>query len=143
MGETNGVLSGQPAEFLEEELKWYNWHAGFNRFIYYSLRIVTLVGGALIAPLTQLHDFAGAVTALGIIITVVEGSQQLFKFHDNWTRYRTACEALRHEKILLAGNAAPYNGTDKQAQLAQRITMIMSVENGKWQNAEILPPKQP
>jgi len=132
-----------PLQFLSEEIKWYETHATTQRALYLSFRVFTLLFGALVAPLTQL-GFPLIVTILGIAITVVEGAQQLFQFHDNWTRYRTACEALRHEKILLSGSAAPYDGSDDQkiAQLAQHIALIMSAENGKWQTAQI-PPRAP
>ncbi len=41
--------------------------------------------------------------AIGALVAVIEGAQQLYKFQENWISYRSTCEALRHERYLYLG----------------------------------------
>jgi len=73
------------------------------------------------------------VGALGVVIAVAEGIQQLNQHHVNWTSYRSTCEALKYEKYLYLAKAAPYAGAiDPHALLAERVESLMSQETAKW-----------
>ena len=49
-------------------------------------------------PATQTYVWLTTAGALGVLVVVFEGAQQLNQFHHNWVTYRGTCEALRHEK---------------------------------------------
>jgi hypothetical protein len=70
---------------------------------------------------------------LGVLIVVVEGLQQLNQFHQNWTTYRSTCEALKHEKYLWIATAGPYAASENPSVLlAERIEAIIAQEHTKW-----------
>jgi hypothetical protein len=79
---------------------------------------------------------------LGGTIVVVEGLQQLFKFHDSWLGYRSACEDLQRERYLFASRAGPYRGSpDPEPLLAERVESVMSREHDAWRQAHMEPEK--
>jgi len=74
---------------------------------------------------------------LGVMVVVLEGFQMLFQFHDNWIRYRSTCEQLKHEKYLFLGKAGPYLEADNpHALLAERVESLVSQEHAKWISAQ-------
>ena len=76
---------------------------------------------------------AAVAGALGAVIVVLEGLQQLFQFQQNWISYRTTAEALKHEKFLYLASAGPYREADSpDATLAERVESLVSQETGAW-----------
>jgi hypothetical protein len=74
--------------------------------------------------------------ALGSLVVVVEGFQQLNQYQQNWTTYRSTSEALKHEKFLYLASAGPYaSALDPPALLAERIEGLISQEHAKWVSA--------
>ncbi len=52
---------------------------------------------------------------------------RLNQYQQNWILYRSACEALKHEKYTYLGKASPYtNAADPHALLAERIEPLVS-----------------
>jgi hypothetical protein len=68
------------------------------------------------SPLTAAVGAAAWVPgALGAVVVVVEGFQQLNQYQQLWTSYRSTAEALKHEKYLFLGRAVssiPLSGPD-------------------------------
>jgi len=81
------------------------------------------------------------VTAvLGLLVLIIEAVQQLNQDQQNWIAYRSACEALKHEKFLHLACAGPYadaeNREKRLALLADRIEGLISQEHAKWVSAQ-------
>jgi len=120
---------------LDQRIEWYDRHAAYNQRAYKVLKLIVIVAAALIPFLSGTEGFKPAwlVGALGVVIAVTEGIQQLNQHHVNWTSYRSTCEALKHEKYLYLTNAAPYaEAIDSHALLAERVESLMSQETAKW-----------
>ncbi len=120
---------------LDQRIEWYDRHAAYNQWAYKGLKLVVIVAAALIPFLSGTEGFKPPwlVGALGVVIAVAEGIQQLNQHHVNWTTYRSTCEVLKHEKYLYLAKAAPYAGAiDAHALLAERVEAIMSQETAKW-----------
>ena len=80
--------------------------------------------------------------ALGVLIAVAEGLQQVNQYHANWIAYRSTCESLKHEKFLFLGNSGPYiHASDPQVLLAERIESLVSQEHAKWASGQELADK--
>lgn len=75
---------------------------------------------------------------LAVIITVIEGTERLGRYHENWIEYRSACEMLKHEKNLYLMDAYPY-GTDetKEQLFVHNIENLLSSEGNKWKASNI------
>src|SRR5262249_42515453 len=106
---------------LDQRIEWYDHHSAYNQWAYKVLKLIVIVAAALIPFLSGTEGFRPPwlVGALGVVIAVAEGIQQLNQHHVNWTSYRSTCEALKHERHLYLAKAAPYGGAiDAHALLA-------------------------
>jgi hypothetical protein len=131
---------------LDQRIEWYDRHAAYNQWAYKMLKLIVIVAAALIPFLSGTEGFKPPwlVGALGVIIAVAEGAQQLNQHHVNWTSYRSICEALKREKYLYLVKAAPYAGAvDAQALLAERVESLMSQETAKWASLQERLDKKP
>lgn len=122
-------------ERLEGQIKWYAARSRANQKRFKLLKVITIVSAAVIPVFTTSGVSHGAQTgaALGILIAIVEGLQQLNQYQANWTSYRLTTEALKHEKFLYFGNAGPYaEAANPAATLAERVEALISQEESKW-----------
>lgn len=118
---------------LEDQLAWYDAKAASNRKWFLSLKVMQIVIAAAI-PVVAAADAAVAVAgALGAVIVVLEGLQQLFQYQQNWVAYRGTAEALKREKFLYLAGAGPYRDADGRAGLlAQRVEDLVTQEHAAW-----------
>jgi hypothetical protein len=129
---------------LDDQIAWYDRRSGTNQRMYKGVKLVQIVLAAAIPVLAGVKS-AGAGTAgvsldlplllgaLGAMVVILEGVQQLYQFHQSWTSYRSTCEALKHEKYLYLGNAGPYAAADDpHVMLAERVESLTSEEHAKW-----------
>ncbi len=120
---------------LDKQIDWYDRRSRTNRALYKALKSVT-IGSAAIIPVLTASGTRGQsqmAGALGVLIAILEGLQQLNQFQSNWTIYRATAEALKHEKYFYLGQAGPYlKGEEAHALLAERVESLVSDENAKW-----------
>jgi hypothetical protein len=86
-----------------------------------------LIAGALVPFSAGMGASAYVTGALGVLIVILEGLQQLNQYQHNWITYRSTCEALKHEKYLYLAKAGPYaTAGDVHALLAERVESLVS-----------------
>ena len=124
---------------LENQIDWYDRKSRSARRMYKRIKIIEILSAAAIpflAALTFPHD--KLVTAgLGVLITVLEGLLHLNQYQQNWTTYRSTCEALKHEKYVYLASAGPYaNASAAHALLAERIESTVSQEHAQWSSLQ-------
>ena len=118
---------------LESQIAWYSQRSRYCQRMFKSLKVITIVAAASIPLLTSVEGPLMIVGALGALIVVVEGLQQLNQYQTNWTTYRSTAETLKHEKYLHAAKAGPYADTaDPTRLLAERLEGLISQEHAKW-----------
>jgi hypothetical protein len=119
---------------LEEEIAWYDSRAMRNHLLYKGSKVIVIGAAALIPFMSGLPGAQSwHVGALGVLIAVLEGLQQLNQYHANWTSFRATCESLKREKYLFLAAAGPYAGVSNPgALLAERIEALISQEAAKW-----------
>jgi|SRR5580692_1168414 hypothetical protein len=136
MDTATAVTSPDPVfERLEDQIAWYDVKSRSNMRWYKRLKISEIASAAVIPMLAaSAIPRAMIVTgALGVIVTLFEGMLQLNQFHENWIRYRSTCESLKHEKYIYLANAGPYASVEKpRALLAERVEALVSQEHAKW-----------
>jgi hypothetical protein len=129
---------------LEEQIVWYDSKSTSNMHWFKRIKITEIVAAAII-PLLAASHFAQAASitgVLGVFITVFEGMLQLNQYHENWIRYRSTCESLKHEKYIFLGGATPYGNAEKpMALLAERVESLVSQEHAKWESVQQEDPK--
>ena len=124
-------------ERLESQIKWYDENAASNQAWFKGLKVVQIAVAAAI-PVTAAAGASAAVAgAMGALIVVFEGLQQLFQFQPNWTSYRATCEALKREKHLFLAQAGAYADRERRDRLlAVRVEALVSDETSEWVGAQ-------
>ena len=130
---------------LEEQISWYNSKSTSYRKAFNGLKLLTLIGAAAIPFLPVLpvepQSSRMVTAALGALIVVIEGIQQLYQLQMNWILYRSTCENLKHEKYLFLGGAGAYaSAQNPHLLLAERIESLVSQEHARWTNAQAMTP---
>ncbi len=139
-------MSDDPTtERLNDQIDWYDKKSSFNQRRFKALKITVIIAAALIPLLSSSQlPFAPAtgvpawvLGALGSLIAIIEGIQQLNQYQANWISYRSTSEALKHEKYLYLAQAGPYAGTaNARSLLAERIESQVSQEHSKWTSSQ-------
>ena len=134
-----GFTPGQDItlDHLQDQIEWYDRKSGRNQKVFKVLKICTISAAALIPVLARMTFLSWVTAALGVLIVILEGLQQLNQYHSNWIAYRSTCEALKHEKFLYLGKAGMYAAAnDPHALLAERIESLVSQEHAKWASGQ-------
>jgi hypothetical protein len=125
--------TGPAWERLESQLGWYEEKSRHHKRWYQGLKVAQIVIAAAIPVVAAAGASATVAGALGAVIVVLEGFQQLFRFQENWIAYRVTAEALKREKSLCLAKAGAYAGADRPgALLAERVERIVTQESGAW-----------
>lgn len=119
---------------LDSFFSWYSRAATRARVAYQSLKVVTLLLAAAVTVMAASSAPAVLTACLGAAIVVVEGIQQLFKFHTNWLRYRVVTETLREHGLLYLAHLAPYDSgaAAAQGQLCSLLRSVIEDERKQW-----------
>ncbi|MDH4208876.1 MAG: DUF4231 domain-containing protein [Anaerolineae bacterium] len=121
-------------ERLEDQINWYDRRSGINQQMYKRVKLAQIVLAASIPVFAGIaRDVNVLLGALGALVVILEGVQQLYQFQQNWVTYRSTSEALKHEKFLYLGKAGPYASVDDAHEvLAERVESLVSEEHAKW-----------
>jgi hypothetical protein len=126
-------------ERLESQIDWYDRKSRTARRTFKRIKVIEILAAAAIPFLAALSfRYDKLVTAgLGVLITVLEGLLHLNQYQQNWTTYRSTCEALKHEKYVYLANAGPYaTAAAPHAMLAERIESTVSQEHAQWSSIQ-------
>ncbi len=118
---------------LHQQIAWYDRESMRAMAHYKTIKVLQLLAAATV-PVVAGFGASGWVTgSIGSAIVVMEGVQQLFRYHEYWLSYRTTCEALRHEMWLFEAKGGIYRAAEEpDALLAERLHEITSQESGRW-----------
>jgi uncharacterized protein DUF4231 len=123
-------------ERVEDQIGWYDRKSLTNQQSFKRIKVFEIVAAAIIPFLAGFPVFkawAWVTALLGVLITISEGILHLNQYQQNWTNYRSTCEALKHEKFLYLAKAGPYaTASNPHALLSERAEAITSQENAKW-----------
>lgn len=123
-------------ERLDDQQTWYSRKSQYNQNCFKRLRMVEIVSAAIIPFLSGMAgkiDYSQwFIGGLGVLIAVSAAITELFKYQENWIKYRTTAEQLKHEKFIYLTNAKPYDTKDKFTLLVERVELLISKENSAW-----------
>jgi hypothetical protein len=129
--------TGPAWERLESQLGWYEEKSRRHKRWYQGLKVAQIVIAAGIPVVAAAGASATVAGALGAVIVILEGLQQLFRFQENWIAYRVTAEALKREKYLCLARAGDYAKADRpQAMLVERVERIVTQESGAWAESQ-------
>lgn len=118
---------------LHADIEWYDRHANRDRINYQALKALQITAAAAI-PVVAAAGAGGTLTGLlGGLVVVMEGLQQLFRFHETWLGYRRTWRALKSEEALYRADAGAYASSPGDTRLlAERVDRILSAETEQW-----------
>jgi hypothetical protein len=118
---------------LEDQLGWYDRKSMDAQRTYKRLKVLQLLAAAAVPVAAAAEAPSWVIAALGGIVLVLEGLQQLGQYQANWIAYRSTCESLKHEKHLYLAGAGPYaDSAAARRTLAERVEGLVSQEHAKW-----------
>jgi Protein of unknown function (DUF4231) len=126
-------------ERLDDQIGWYGARSRWNQLCYKGMKIAVIVVAASIPVLSSVGSDAvprWVLGAMGALVAVIEGIQQVYQFHANWISYRATCERLTSEKFLYLAKAGSYASADSDVLLAERIEALITQENTKWVSSQ-------
>lgn len=95
------------------QIDWYEKKARSCQRKYTISQTVEIILAALIPLLSsyanELECVGFIVGVFGAAIAIIKSLSRLYKWPENWIGYRTACDMLRHQKILFETHSAPYS----------------------------------
>jgi hypothetical protein len=128
-----------PEEYLskriDDQIAWYDRKSGTCQKMYKRLRAYEIIAAALIPFLTGYVNLTAvkiAVGLLGVSVAIVSSLLFLYKYQENWVKYRSTVEALKSEKHLFLTQAPPYNTPDAFILFVQKAESIFANETGNW-----------
>lgn len=129
-----------PVQYLEsrvdDQISWYSQRSTFCQRRFKIIRITQICCSAIV-PLSAGLIHQGiwnqlTTGTLGIIVAIATALDGLFKDQENWIRYRSTSEMLKHEKHLFLTQTDPYMDENSFPSLVTRIERIISSENTTW-----------
>ena len=123
---------------VDNQINWMESKSRSNQQRYKILKIVEIVSAAAIPFLVgfhKIHDVFPIITGLlGVLIVLLNGIQQLYKYQENWIIYRTTIEALSREKMLFENRAGVYTDENAFQRFVENIEALLANENKVWLN---------
>jgi hypothetical protein len=118
---------------LEEQLRWHDHKAICSQRTYVGLKFVQLTAAAMVPVAAAMSAGEAVTAALGAVILVVEGMQQVGQYHHTWITTRATCEALEREKHLHLAHAGGYaRARSPDRLLAERVEAIVAGQTSGW-----------
>ena len=119
-----------PEEYVDErlnpEISYYNKSATRAKQRYLQMRAITVVGGALVPVLVNVHVAYLDIltTALSLVVVLFVSLETVYRYREQWTNYRTAEQNLRNEYFIFTSQAGPYVGQDEASAFAIFVNRI-------------------
>lgn len=124
---------------IDEEIHWFARESKFNKYTYYTFKLILTASAAIIPALTSYLDTDGMKVLIGlfsIITAFLANINSLFNFKDKWLIYRSAAETLRSEKYSYLANSGRYKGIlDKNTLLVDTIEGFLNKVNAQWNDS--------
>lgn len=121
---------------VDDQISWLSKKSGKNQKWYKWLRLLEIGSAAAVPLLVGFREKDPSVPAIigciGVMLVILQGVHQLYKFRDKWTEYRSAAEALKREKYLFETGVPPYHDTDSFKTFVRNAETILGMENMVW-----------
>lgn len=131
------------AQRVDAQVSWYGKRGGRAQRKFKTLRIIEIVGAAvipLIAGFLPAIPYGSLIVAIvGVIVAVCAALIGLGHYQENWAEYRMASESLKHQKYLFLTGSIPYDTDQAFSLFVQCVEGLISKENTAW-SQHVRPP---
>lgn len=127
-----------PIDYINERfnssIKWYDKEAGKAKTSYLRLRLVAVIGGALVPVLIniELPYLQLVTTVISLLVLLAVSIDSVFHYGEQWSSYRSTEQFLRREYYLFTVNEGPYRALDDELSFqlfVERIEEAIAAEN--------------
>ena len=119
---------------VRSRIFWYLRYATISKWMFRLGSIAVLIITATIAVFG--YQFAReSLAILSILIVVLRSIIDLFRWQDNWKRYRFTLEQMRSEMDLylaVAGQYEELNNSERKKRFVTEILALSHKENHNW-----------
>lgn len=116
-----------------DQIKWYSIKSSWNQKWYKRIRIIEFILAVLIPFLASYID-SFWIGLMGVVIAICAGVLTIYKFHENWIKYRTTSETLKHHLNLFQTKVEPYHDEQAFSSFVHIVEGLISKENSEWQS---------
>ncbi|HEX6868205.1 MAG TPA: DUF4231 domain-containing protein [Candidatus Limnocylindrales bacterium] len=118
---------------LQRQIAWYERVARQNNVGNKACRVVSITAAAVITVLAAAGSDVVLIAALGALIVVAQGVQEVFQFQATWVNFGRTKESLKRELALYQAAAGPYAEIGDPARLlAERTEAVAATELDAW-----------
>ena len=133
----NELKDDNIADSIENIFLWDYKKAIFNKYLYYTLTIISIISIALIPVVNVIEfDFSSLLVALFAATSVTSVSiTNLLMSRESWYRYRKYTEDIRRECIQYLCGCGDYknkNNPDLNKNFFMAVQKISALENIEW-----------
>lgn len=118
---------------VKDQIKWYSDKSEWNQRWYKKIRLTEFTVAILIPFLASYVD-SFWIGLMGVIVAVCAGILTIYKFHENWIKYRTTSETLKHHLHLFKTKVEPYHEEKAFSSFVHTAEGLISKENSEWQS---------
>lgn len=119
----------------QDQMEWYATKARFNKSRYQNMQMLIIVF-SVISPVLigfQYRMLSYISAILTVLIAIMSGALNHYKYHENWMNYRTTRENLKKEIYYYEAKIKEYAVVeDLEALFIERVEGLISRENIYW-----------
>ena len=150
-----GALSAEEyiKQRLDQYIGWYDNKAVKTKAKFLQMRAASVVGGAIVPVLINIHmaptwdeALRALTTLISLSVVILVSLESVYHFGDQWKNYRSTEQYLNREKVLFLAAEGPYKGMDsipegqKRAYilLVERVEEAIASENASTLNVMVV-----
>src|SRR5262245_49539439 len=111
---------------INDQIGWYERKSAWNKNAYNRMQVCSILFGSAI-PILTVFEVEGAgsqsmrflIALLGGSVAFISAVVSLYKYEENWVKYRTAAQLLNREKNLFLTQTTPYNSEQAFSMFVQ------------------------
>ncbi len=127
------------ASRLAPEIDYYDRRAGQDKTRFQAASLLAIAAAAAVPVLAAADFERWAIAAVGGVASVALAILALFKWQEDWLRFRGNAESLKKERALYETRTGPYrdlNGPDLVEALTLRTEELISREHQVWHSTQ-------
>lgn len=125
-------------EYINERFNpmrgWYDKKAGTTKNLYLRMRAASVIGGAVVPVLINIHfDVASfemivdiLTTLISLVVVVFVSLESVFHFREQWKNYRSTEQLLANEYFKFVSGEGPYKINDQREAFLKFVNRIES-----------------
>lgn len=124
---------------INDQIAWYERKSSWNKNAYNRMQVCSILFGSAIPILTVFEGNNAVNQSIRFLIAFLGGGVafisavvSLYKYEENWVKYRSAAQLLNREKNLFLTQTTPYSSEQAFSLFVQNCEAIMAAENSEW-----------